>query len=73
MILFMFGQALLCVTNLGAGPWLVFSQGLALFFDISIGTSIFLVGFFVLFLWVPLREKKDLGTIANLLTVEAIT
>ncbi len=72
LVLFGFGQALLYGTNLGASPWLVFSQGLALFLGISVGTSIFLVGLIILFLWVPLREKPGLGTLANLLIVAAV-
>ena len=72
LVLFGFGQALLYGTNLGASPWLVFSQGLTLFFGISVGTSIFLVGLFILFLWVPLREKPGLGTLANLLILAAV-
>ncbi|WGE88642.1 YczE/YyaS/YitT family protein [Actinobacillus arthritidis] len=60
------GEGLLILANLGATPWTVLSQGLALQLDISIGTSIALISFFVLLLWIPFKLRFGLGTLLNI-------
>jgi uncharacterized membrane protein YczE len=67
--LFGTGEGLLVVAGLGVSPWTVFAQGLSVQLPISIGLATFLTSALVLLLWVPLREKPGLGTIANAVVI----
>lgn len=69
--LFLYGAgcALTVEAGLGVDPWTVFAQGLSLRTGIGIGWITNIVGFFVLLLWIPLRQKPGVGTIANILLV----
>ncbi|MEO6651729.1 MAG: hypothetical protein ABIP17_03625 [Ilumatobacteraceae bacterium] len=60
---------LLLRADLGLDPWDVFHQGLADTVGLSLGTVIVLTSFAVLALWIPLRERPGVGTIANALLV----
>ena len=71
LFLFGIGDALLIVSNIGNSPWTVLSQGVSRQLDISIGRATLLVSLFVLALWIPLREKPGLGTLANILIIAA--
>ncbi len=61
--------AMLIRSDLGLGPWDVLHQGLAVTTGISIGFVTILVGFAVLLLWFPLRERPGVGTITNVVTI----
>lgn len=61
--------AMLIRSDLGLGPWDVLHQGLAVTTGISIGFMTILVGFAVLLLWFPLRERPGIGTITNVVTI----
>jgi uncharacterized membrane protein YczE len=61
--------ALLVIADLGLAPWDVFHQGVADVTDLSLGTVIVATSFVVLLLWIPLRERPGIGTIANALLV----
>lgn len=54
---------------LGLDPWDVFHQGLTALINqwvpLSYGTVITIVSVFVLLLWIPLRQRPGVGTIAN--------
>lgn len=67
--LFGTGEALLVVAELGNGPWTVLAQGVASRTSISIGFATFLISAAVLALWIPLRERPGLGTIANAVVI----
>lgn len=69
--LFLYGAgcALTIQAGLGVDPWTVFAQGLSVRTGIGIGWITNLVGFFVLLLWIPLRQKPGVGTVANILLV----
>ncbi|MBW9108401.1 membrane protein YczE [Microbacterium ureisolvens] len=69
--LFLYGAgcALTVEAGLGVDPWTVFAQGLSVRTGIGIGWVTNIVGFFVLLLWIPLRQKPGIGTIANILLV----
>ncbi|MDR6414161.1 hypothetical protein [Pseudarthrobacter sulfonivorans] len=55
--------------GLGLDPWDVFHQGLAGLSGLSIGTVVVAVSFLVLLLWIPLRQKPGVGTLANAVLV----
>ncbi len=59
------GEALIVVGGLGVSPWTVLAQGLATILPMSIGAATLLVSAGVLLVWLPLRERPGLGTIAN--------
>ena len=69
--LFLYGAgcALTVEAGLGVDPWTVFAQGLSIHTGIGIGWVTNIVGFLVLLLWIPLRQKPGVGTIANILLV----
>lgn len=59
------------VAELGNGPWTVLAQGVTTRTPLSIGAATFLISAIVLALWIPLREKPGLGTIANAVVIAA--
>ena len=67
--LFGTGEALLVVSELGNGPWTVLAQGLTVRTPVSIGTATFIISALVLLLWIPLKERPGLGTIANAVVI----
>ena len=62
-------MALMLRAALGLDPWDVFHQGLSGRVGLSIGIVINLVGLFVLLLWIPLRQKPGIGTLANVVMI----
>ena len=67
--LFGTGEAMLVDSGLGNAPWTVFAQGISVRSGIPIGVATFLTSVTVLLLWIPLREKPGLGTIANAIVI----
>jgi len=67
--LFGTGEALVVVSDLGNGPWTVLAQGLSVRTGLSIGWTTFIISVTVLLLWIPLRERPGLGTIANAVVI----
>jgi len=63
--LFGTGEAMLVDAALGNAPWTVFAQGISVRTGITIGLATFLTSVAVLLMWIPLRERPGLGTIAN--------
>lgn len=62
-------SSLLVLARLGLDPWDVFHQGLARHTSLAIGTWAILVGCVVLLLWIPLRQRPGIGTLANVVVV----
>lgn len=63
------GAALTVEAGLGVDPWTVLAEGLSLHTGIGVGWMTNILGFFVLLLWVPLRQRPGIGTVANILLV----
>lgn len=55
--------------GLGLGPWSVFHQGVAGHTGLTIGLIANGVGALLLLLWIPLRQRPGIGTIANVLLI----
>jgi uncharacterized membrane protein YczE len=55
--------------NFGLDPWDVFHQGLAQRVGLSLGMMVNLVGAAVLLLWIPIRQRPGIGTIANVFLI----
>ena len=69
LVFFGFGEGLLIVSGIGASPWNVLHQGIAINLDLSIGTIAFLVSFLVLLLWFFLDQKMGIGTVINFIII----
>lgn len=62
-------MALMLRAALGLDPWDVFHQGLSAQTGVSIGMLVNLVGAVVLLLWIPLRQRPGIGTVANVVVI----
>ena len=69
LIFFGFGEGLLIVSGIGASPWNVLHQGIAMNLSLSVGTIAFLVSFLVLLLWYFLDQKIGIGTVINFIII----
>lgn len=71
--LWLFGAsvALLVRADLGLDPWDVFHQGVSDRTGLSIGVVVVAASVAVLALWVPLRQRPGVGTVANVVLVGA--
>src|SRR5918911_4576454 len=69
LILFGVSVALMIRSGLGLGPWDVFHQGLAMRTGLPFGWIVIGVSALVLLLWMPLRQRPGVGTIANAVVV----
>lgn len=69
LILYGVSSALIVRAGLGAVPWDVLHQGLTRTLGLQIGTWSIIVGALLLLVWIPLREKMGLGTLANVVVV----
>lgn len=69
--LVLFGVAIACMVkaDLGLAPWDVLHQGLSKRTGVPIGVVSIFVGAVVLLLWIPLRERVGIGTVANTVVV----
>lgn len=69
LVLYGVALALMVRAGLGLDPWTVLAQGVARISGLSIGVITVLLSLVVLALWVPLRQRPGLGTIANAVVV----
>jgi uncharacterized membrane protein YczE len=69
LILYGVSMAFMVESGLGLDPWDVFHQGVSKATGISFGTVVILVGIPVLLLWIPLRQRPGVGTIANVVVI----
>lgn len=67
--LFGTGEGLLVHSDLGNSPWTVLAEGVSVHTPLSIGAATIAVSFLVLVVWIPLRQRPGLGTIANAIIV----
>lgn len=69
LVLFGLGMAMLILADLGLAPWEVLHQGISFNTGIPIGTVGIITGALVLLLWIPLKERVGIGTIANVILI----
>ena len=62
-------MAMMVRADLGLAPWDVLHQGLAPRIGLSFGVTVNLVGFVVLLLWLPLRQRPGIGTLLNVVVI----
>jgi len=72
--LVLFGVAIACMVraDLGLPPWDVLHQGVSERTGLAMGTASIVVGVVVLLLWIPLRERVGIGTVANTVIVGVV-
>ena len=65
--LFFYGIAIAMMirAGLGVAPWDVLSQGISIQTGWGFGVLTIVIGVIVLLLWIPIRQKPGIGTIAN--------
>ncbi|MEU8513361.1 hypothetical protein AB0C76_17470 [Kitasatospora sp. NPDC048722] len=64
-------MALMLRSGLGLDPWDVLHQGLQRVLGLTVGAWVTICGALVLLLWIPLRQRPGLGTVANVLVIGA--
>lgn len=69
LVLYGVGCGIMVQAHIGVDPWTVFAQGLSVQTGVGIGWITNLVGLLVLLLWIPLRQRPGIGTVANILLV----
>ena len=72
LLLYGVSEALMLAPAVGVDPWDVFHTGLARITGIPVGTVLILIGGLVLMLWIPLRQRPGLGTVANIVVIGAV-
>ena len=68
-VVFGAGDACLVASELGNSPWPVFAEGLSVQTPLTVGAATVVTSFVLLLLWIPLRQRPGLGTIANAVVV----
>ena len=63
------GAALTVDAGLGVDPWTVLAEGLSIRTGIGVGWMTNILGLLILLLWIPLRQRPGIGTVANILVV----
>lgn len=69
LVLYGISDGMLLLSGLGVDPWDVFHQGLSRRTGLAVGTWVIVVGALVLLLWIPLRQRPGLGTLANAVVI----
>ncbi|MCU1414456.1 MAG: hypothetical protein JWN80_1796 [Microbacteriaceae bacterium] len=64
-----FAIAMMIRAALGISPWDVLSQGIVLHTGLNYAVITNVVGALVLLLWIPIRQKPGVGTVANVLLI----
>lgn len=72
LLLYGVSEALMLAPAVGVDPWDVFHTGLARITGIPVGTVLILVGGAVLLLWIPLRQRPGIGTVANMIVIGVV-
>ena len=69
LVLYGTSMAMQLRATLGLDPWDVFHQGVARHLPVTFGTVVAITGVAVLLLWIPLRQRPGIGTIANVIVI----
>lgn len=72
LVLYAASITLLVRAGLGSTPWDVLSQGISRRTGLSFGTITVLVSVVVLLVWIPLRQRPGVGTVANVAVIGAL-
>ena len=64
-----FGIGLMVRAGIGVAPWDVLAQGITAQTGLPFGVVVNIVGALVLLLWISIRQKPGIGTVANVLLI----
>lgn len=73
LVLYGLAVAMIVRADLGLDPWNVLHQGVTGRVPLSYGIVMILIGLGVLMLWLPLRQKPGIGTVANVILLGLFT
>ncbi len=70
----LYGASVALVTRAGLGlePWSVLAEGVLKHTGLTFGTVTGLISVAVLLLWIPLRQRPGIGTIANVVVISVV-
>jgi uncharacterized membrane protein YczE len=70
----LYGTSVAFVTRAGLGlePWSVLAEGVMKHAGLTFGTVTGLISVVVLLLWIPLRQRPGIGTIANVVVISVV-
>lgn len=69
LVAFGVGIGLMVRAGIGIAPWDVLAQGLSNQTGVSFGMMTLLLGFVILLLWIPIKQKPGIGTVLNVLVL----
>ncbi|MFC4946308.1 YczE/YyaS/YitT family protein [Pseudonocardia sp. GCM10023141] len=69
LVLYGASMALMVRASLGLDPWDVLHEGLTKHVPLSFGVITAITGVAVLLLWIPLRQRPGIGTVANVVVI----
>jgi len=72
LLLYAVSMAMQIRSGLGLNPWDVLHEGLTKQTPLSFGAVTAITGVIVLLLWIPLRQRLGVGTVANVVVIAAI-
>ncbi|MEU5257432.1 hypothetical protein [Amycolatopsis sp. NPDC021455] len=64
--------AMLTRAHLGLEPWGVLAEGVTKHTGLTFGTATGLISVAVLLLWIPLRQRPGIGTVANVVVIAVV-
>ncbi|GAA0895090.1 membrane protein [Pseudonocardia zijingensis] len=71
LVLYALSMAMQIRSGLGLNPWDVLHEGLTRQTPLSFGVTTGITGVIVLLLWIPLRQRPGIGTVANVVVIAA--
>jgi uncharacterized membrane protein YczE len=72
LTLYAVSMAMQIRSGLGLNPWDVLHEGLTRQTPLSFGVITGITGVIVLLLWIPLRQRPGIGTVANVVVIAAV-
>ena len=72
LALYAVSMAMQIRSGLGLNPWDVLHEGLTRQTPLSFGVITAITGAVVLLLWIPLRQRPGIGTVANVVVIAAV-
>jgi uncharacterized membrane protein YczE len=72
LVLYAVSMAMQIRSGLGLNPWDVLHEGLTRQTPLSFGLITGITGAVVLLLWIPLRQRPGVGTVANVVVIAAV-
>ncbi|OXM71578.1 YczE/YyaS/YitT family protein [Amycolatopsis vastitatis] len=72
LTLYGISSAMLTRAHLGLEPWGVLAEGVTKHTGLTFGTATGLISLAVLLLWIPLRQRPGIGTVANVVVVAVV-